>query len=59
MRFSHVSLHDNVGFSRKAAVKAVKMESSHSQLTIRVRLTAGVRSREHFKVLELDTLWNN
>lgn len=59
MRLPHVSLHNNVSFSRKAAVEAMKMKSGHSQLTVRVRLTAAVRSREHFKVLELDALWNN
>lgn len=59
MGLSHVSLHYNVGFSRKAAVEAMEMKSGHSQLTVRISLTAGVRGREHFKVLELDALWKN
>lgn len=54
-----MSFHNKVSFSRKAAVEAVKMESGHSQLTVGVRLTTGVKSREDFEVLELDTLWNN
>lgn len=54
MRFSHVRLHDGVGFAREAAVETMQVDPGHSQLTVRVILAAAVQIREHLEMVEFD-----